>query len=224
MSKTFTRDILDKEEDDEFLPRKTIIINKKWVGRMNNGKGTNLDETFVRKNFGDAFAHELKSSVRGFVDVPVGDFKPSHLHQHSHLKVPGAPPVRYTQKDGKDLCVSKSLASALFPLGFEKEAEEIDLFLEETLKGAVVDVLDCVMQYAKTILPKWVVIERIPKCFNWQKDLLDKSHLLVGVMFASDGNWSHAVSIHGGFVYNAMKLLHFLCAKRLLIIAHPQQK
>jgi hypothetical protein len=82
MSKTFTRDILDKEEDDEFLPRKTIIINKKWVGRMNNGKGTNLDETFVRKNFGDAFAHELKSSVRGFVDVPVGDFKPPHLHLH----------------------------------------------------------------------------------------------------------------------------------------------
>ena len=91
--------------------------------------------------------------MRGFVDVPVGDFKPSHLHQHSHLKVPGAPPVQYTQKDGKDLCVSISLASALFPLGFEKEAEEIDLFLEETLKGAVVDVLDCVMQHARTILP-----------------------------------------------------------------------
>jgi hypothetical protein len=47
---------------------------------MNNGKETNLDKTFVRKNLGDAFAHELKSTVRGFVDVPaVGDFKPSHL-------------------------------------------------------------------------------------------------------------------------------------------------
>ena len=177
------RRYLDEEEDDEPLPRKTIFINEKWVGRMNNGKETNLDETFVRKIFGDAFAHELKSTVRGFVDVPIGDFKPSHLHQHSHLKVPGAPPVRYTQKDGKDLCVSKSLASALFALGFEKEAEEIDLLDEETLKGAVVDVLDRVMQYAKTILPKWVVIERIPKCFNWQKDLLDNRHLLVGVMF-----------------------------------------
>ena len=80
----------------------------------------NLNENFVRKNFGDAFAHELKSSVRGFVDVPVGDFKPSHLHLHPHLEVPGAPLVRYAQKDGKDLCVSKSLASALYPLGFEK--------------------------------------------------------------------------------------------------------
>ncbi len=72
--------------------------------------------------------------------------------------------------------MSKSLASALYQLGFEKEAEEIDLFGEETLNGAVVDVIDRVMQYAKTILPNWVVIERIPKCFNWQKDLLDKRH------------------------------------------------
>jgi hypothetical protein len=47
--KTFTGDILDEEEDDEPLPRKTIIINEKWVGPMNNGKETNLDETFVRK-------------------------------------------------------------------------------------------------------------------------------------------------------------------------------
>ncbi len=102
--------------------------------------------------------------------------------------------------------MSKSLASALFPLGFEKEAEEIDLIGEETLKGAVVDVLDRVMQYARTILPKWVVIEKIPKCFNGQKDLLD-NHLLVGVMFASDGNCSHAVSIHGGSVYNANEVV-----------------
>jgi hypothetical protein len=71
------------------------------------------------------------------------------------------------------------------------------LFGEETLKGAVVDVLDRVMQYARTILPELVVIERILSRLNWQKDLLvDKHHLLVGVMFASDGNCSHAVIIH----------------------------
>jgi hypothetical protein len=58
--------------------------------------------------------------------------------------------------------VSKSLASAPYALGFEKEAEEIDLFGEEASKGAVVDVLGCVMQHARTILPTWVVIERIP--------------------------------------------------------------
>ena len=205
--KTYNGDILDKEEDDEPLPRKTILINEKWVGRMNNGKETTLDESFVRKNFGDAFTNELKCSVRGYVDVPVGDCKPSHLHLYPHLEVPGAPPIRYKQKDGKDLCVSKSLASALHPLGFEKEAEEIDFYGEEILKGAVVDALDRVMQYARKILPKWVVIERIPKSFNWPKDLLDERHLLVGVLLASDGNCSHAVSIHGGFVYDANELV-----------------
>ena len=84
------------------------------------------------------------------------------------------------------------------------------------MKGAVVDVRDCVMQHARTILPKWVVIERIPKCFNWQKDLLDKRHLLVGVMLASDGNCSHAVSIHGGSVYNANEVVALpLCQEAL---------
>ena len=60
---------------------------------MNNGKETTLDKSFVKKNFGDTYANELKNSIRGFVDVPVGDFKPSHLHQHPHLVIPGAPPV-----------------------------------------------------------------------------------------------------------------------------------
>jgi hypothetical protein len=63
---------------------------------------------------------------------------------------------------------------------------------------------------------KWVVIERIPKCFYWQKDLLDKHHLLVGVMLASDGNCSHAVSIHGGFVYISNEVVTLpLCQEAL---------
>ena len=47
--KTFTGDILDEEEDDESLPRKTIIINEKWVGRMNNEKKPRRD--FCEKKF-----------------------------------------------------------------------------------------------------------------------------------------------------------------------------
>ena len=52
-----------------------------------------------------------------------------------------------------------------------------------------------------------VVIERIPKCFDWQKDLPDEPHLLVGVLLVSDGNCLHAVSIHGGFVYDANEVV-----------------
>ena len=203
------------EEDDEPPPRKIIFLSEKWVGRMNNGKETSLDESFVRKNFGNAFTDELKISRRGFVDVPVGDNKPSHLHLHPHLEFPGAPPVRYTQSNGKDLCVSKSLASALFPLGFTKEAEQIDCFGETILKGAVVEALDRVMKHARMILPRWIVIEKVPRCFDWEK-CLDERQILVGVMLASDGNCSHAVSIHGGFVYDANEVVALpLCQESL---------
>ena len=84
------------------------------------------------------------------------------------------------------------------------------------MKGAVVDALDCVMLRARNILPKWIVIERIPKCFDWQKHLLDERHILVGVLLASDGNCSHAVTIHGGFVYDANEMVALpLCQEAL---------
>ena len=84
---------------------------------------------------------------------------------------------------------------------------KIDFYGEEILKGAVVNAVDCIMLRARNIFPKWIVIERIPKCFDWQKDLLDERHILVGVLLASDGNCAHAVSIHGGFVYDANEMV-----------------
>jgi hypothetical protein len=80
--------------------------------------------------------------LRGFVDVPVGDYKPSHLHNHPNLQCVGVPKVHFIQTDGKDLCVSKSLASASFAIGFHKEASIIDNFGEEILRGAVVEALE----------------------------------------------------------------------------------
>ena len=61
------------------------------------------------------------------------------------MKVIGAPKVHFNQSDGKDLCVSKSLASALYSIGFSKEAVEVDLFGEEIMKGAVVNALEKVI-------------------------------------------------------------------------------
>ena len=51
------------------------MLAAKWVGCMENGQQTTLDERFVRNTFGNAFADELMRSKRGFVDVPVGDNK-----------------------------------------------------------------------------------------------------------------------------------------------------
>ena len=92
---------------------------------------------------------------------PVGDYRPSHLHNHPNLQWIGAPKVHFNQTDGKDLCVSKSLVSALFAIGFHMEAYIIDNFGEEILRGTVVDALENVVKHARSILPSWIVIRRL---------------------------------------------------------------
>ena len=53
------------------------------------------------------------------MDIQVGNFKVSHLHEHQNLLIPAeAPRVHYYQSEGEDLCVLKSLASALNTIGF----------------------------------------------------------------------------------------------------------
>ena len=88
------------------IKRKGVPTAAKWCGKFSNGKDTTLDEEFVTMAFGEAFANELKKNEHGRVDVPVGDYKPSHLYQHPNLKVIGAPRVHFYQSDdGKEsLC------------------------------------------------------------------------------------------------------------------------
>ena len=131
--------------------------------------------------------------------MPVGDFKPSHLNKHPNLKRLGAPRVHFNQTDGKDLCVSKLLASASFAIRFEDESAAIDSFGEEILRGAVVDALENVVKHARAVLPKWNLIQRLPQQFNLKEEL-DARHLLLGVLSASDSSCCHAVTIHEGYV------------------------
>jgi hypothetical protein len=207
------------EEEDAIwsknIIRKAVPMAAKWSGRMENGKETILEEDFVVMAFGDAYVKELKMSPGGWVDVPVGDYKPSHLHEHPNLKVIGAPKVNFNQSDGKDLCVSKSFASALYAIGFAKEAVEIDLFGEEIMKGAVVNALDKVIQHARTVLPSWIVIRSIKKHYDWTQEL-DERQMLVVVLHASDESCCHAVTIHGGFVFDANETIALpLCNEAL---------
>lgn len=186
----------------EDTPRKPITIPARWTGKTMDGKNVTLEEDFVRMSFGDAFANELKKCNRGFVDIPVGDFKASHLDQHPNLKVIGGPIVNYVHSKGKDLCITKSLASAFFALGWHEESAKIDNFGEVILGGLVVQALDRVVKYTKTLFPRWVTISMIPRRFDWQTDLRP-TDVMVGVLIACDGSCSHAVTIHGNFVFDA---------------------
>ena len=64
------------------------------------------------------------------------------------------------------------------------------------------DALEQVKKQAKAILPTWMVIDRLPKIFDWERDLTERD-FLIGVLFASDKSCSHAVTIHGNFIYDA---------------------
>ena len=75
-------------------------------------------------------------------------------------------------------------------------------------KGALYPVKR-VMEKAQKVLPKWLVIssfssktKRGSKVFNLTTDY-DEKTILLGVLSACDGNRSHAVAVHGGFIYDA---------------------
>ena len=52
-----------------------VMLNPKWVGKVDNGKDCVLDEAIVYITFGEKFANELKFGNRGFIDV-------SRLHEN----------------------------------------------------------------------------------------------------------------------------------------------
>jgi hypothetical protein len=206
---------IKEEMEEEDIPRKTIMTAERWVGKMEDGSECTLEEDEIRRAFGDAFANEVKSMVRGFVDIPVGDCKLSHVIEHPNLKVIGAPVIHFHQTEGKDLCVSKSLASAFFNIGWHEQARQIDMFGETHLQGGAVEALKKVVEYSRDIFPRWILIERLPDDFNWRCDIR-KHEVVVGVLLADDNNCSHAITIHDDFVFDANETIALpLCDEAL---------
>ena len=72
------------------------------------------------------------------------------------------------------------------------------------------DAIRKVGQFAETQLPTWItrkVLKR-PHMFDWQ--LLQehmKDTMVLAVLNESDGNGSHAVTIHSGYVYDANEVV-----------------
>ena len=123
--------------------------------------------------------------------------------------------MHFVQNEGEDLCVSNSFASALFELGFVNEATKIAEYGKEKLAQGTVNALKKVMTYASEVLPKWLQPAWKPRHFDWKNEL-NETVVFVGVLLASDGNSNHAVTIHGGFIYDANEIVAIpLCQKAL---------
>jgi hypothetical protein len=130
-----------------------------------------------------------------------------------------APSVYFVLSEGEDCCVSKSLASALYAICFEGAAEAINHSGKSQLRGGTVDAIRKVGQYTETQLPQWITrkVLKNPHTFDWK--LLQeqmKDTILLGVVNESDGNGSHAVTIHGGYVYDANEVVVIPLCKEAL--------
>ncbi len=74
-------------------------------------------------------------------------------------------------------------------------------------------------QYIENQLPQWIARKMLkkPHMFDWK--LLQeqmKDTILLGVLNKSDGNGSHAVTIHGRYVYDANKVVAIPLCKEAL--------
>ncbi|MFN9983215.1 MAG: hypothetical protein ACK53Y_25025, partial [bacterium] len=90
-----TQEKIEKEyrrKEINNAPMKEVISGGYWqVIFQDDSRPMRTDETFVKANFPDAYISELMRMKKGFVDIPVGDFKVSHLSEHPNLHVHGAP-------------------------------------------------------------------------------------------------------------------------------------
>ena len=102
----------------------------------------------MRTAFGDMFINEVMGLKRGFVDIPVGArlqaFTISRISE-PFLKLSISNEIRATGRE--DLCMSRSLASALYAMGWHEAAIKVDGLGEEILNGAVVEAIDRVSKF-----------------------------------------------------------------------------
>ena len=93
---------------------------------------------------------------------------------------------------------------------------KIDEYGEEVLKGLVsLQALDRNASHTKKLFPPWLTVTLTPRKFDRRTDLLPVD-VMMGVMVASNGSCSHAITVHGGFIFDANEQLALpLCPKAL---------
>ena len=188
-------------ERGEPAPVKEISTKEIWHARTDDGKFFSVEEDVLVQKFGAAYVRKVKESRKGFVDIPAGDNKESHVHRFPNLLSAKAPRIRYRQLDGMDLCVPKALASVLYALGFKRSADLINDFGESNMAGGVVDTLKQVRMKAIECLPSWLRVSEINSLSAI--DFRPSRCILLGVIASSDGHTSHAIATHGGYIYDA---------------------
>ena len=85
--------VVQKRKPKIILPRKDVKVAESFRVTYIDGTTIRVSEQFLRENFSDQYVDELKKHChqQKYVDIPVGDFKRSHLYRYPQLRCIGAP-------------------------------------------------------------------------------------------------------------------------------------
>jgi hypothetical protein len=108
----------------------------------------------------------------------------------------------------------------LYILGLTEEAIMVEKYGESELVGGTVDAIGKVGQFAQSKLPEWITWKVLKNLhlFDWEVLLQEQMQgsILLGVINESNGNASHALAIHGGYVHDANEVVAIHICKQSL--------
>ena len=190
--------------DDHGNDRKTKELHAHaiWKGKLDDGKVVPINEELVSTQFGSRFVEECKRlGQKKFVDIPVGSCKTSLMAVFPQLRCEKAPPVKFMQGEINS-CVFSSLASAFHNSNVPDLVRVATILQDKSKKFA--GRTQC-LDNAKTIVTdyvKWLQPQRLPKTFEWEKDMNDYMFVL-GVIKDSTNSTQHAETIFRNWIYDS---------------------
>ena len=179
-----------------------VCAKGRWEGLLGDGSVKVIEEEVVLAQFGIRFVKECKElGGRKYVPIPIGNCKSSVIAMLPQLRCENAPPVKF-QQGQIDSCVLSSLASAFYHTNIP-DLVRVASILQK--KSFAVARLSVGMNTAKCIVEdhvRWLQPKRIPKTFNWEKDITDNMFVLGGIK-DSTGCCQHAVTIFRNWIYDS---------------------
>ena len=167
---------------------------------------------------------------RRFVHIPPGNARSAKVDKgkelHQNYKKAHLLPIKFQQYN-RSTCVCSSFALALWAVGFQELAIEINNLAIETeqdpnVLGKVVSWVSENRSRSHCLQPQ--KIKQSPsRAFSLMEADLTNSLALV-VLSASDGSRSHAITIHDGYIFDgnestaiplSVEALNYLCSTRL---------
>jgi hypothetical protein len=189
-------------ENERGVQRTKIYAKAVWKGLQDDGTVCTLTENTVTESFGKDFVAQCKMlGDRKFVPIPVGSCRSSVISTYPHFRCDNAPPVHHRQGD-HDTCTYSSLASAFHHTGIP-ELVKVAILLQNKSNRHCGGTKS--LHIAKEIVTnnvKWLQPKRLPKNFDWEKDINDNM-FVVGVIQDSTNCCEHAVTIFRNWIYNS---------------------